>query len=1309
MAKRIRSEDFLPEIFQTPANKQLLRSTLDQLTQNPKLKPTEGYIGRKIGPGVTASDSYVLEPTQTRTDYQLEPGVVQLKTDTSTVENAITYPGIIDSLQMQGANVTRDDRLLQSEHYSFDPMVDFDKFVNFGQYYWVPAGPNSVDVFSNGVPTTDTFDVTYNDGYNFSGEAGSLPTLTLVREGNYVFDVNTGGRNFWIQSVPGTSGVLPQQANQSSRDVLGVSNNGDDVGNVVFNVPAKTAQNFFFTLADIGATDLVEDTLKFSDINNQFVDVFLAANGGIDGITDLQNRTLLITTETDLGWENFTPFDDTLFDQDDPGIPNAAFDNSVAISTNPERYVQWRINFNYANPLRPFIELTKTQDIANLSKTAIQYGTEYAGSTMYKDAEGDFQRQPLITANLDILYYQDASDELNFGVIRVVDQANSEDLNVNDIIGKPNYTSPNGVVFANGLKVNFIGSVVPASYANIEYYVEGVGTAIELLPVTNFVTPETYTKSKTVPFDSTSFDEGGFDATSDAPTVQDYMLMNRACIDLNAWCRGNRWFHIDILTATATYNNTILAIDNNARAKRPIVEFRKSLKLFNYGTIATTPVDIIDFAETDALSNINGTAGYAVDGYSFVDGSRVIFNADLDPEVRNKIYTVTFVDLGAGEIIDLQPASLTQPDVATNTTVVVLSGQTEQGKAYWFNSTTWVSAQQKTDTNQAPLFDIFDASGYSLSDEVVYPSSTFTGTKIFSYAIGTGITDSIIEQPLKYLTIANVGDIVFDNNLYVDKFVYVSGTVSKTENIDKGFVRQYKTISTFDKLIGWQTSFTTSVQRQSFSFDFAGDSLVLDVKVISNTSLVPVKVFVEGQFVLPNTYTYTTNTAGVTQITFNANVVGQPDTVPEVGAVVEIQVISDSASSIAFYTIPDNLESNAMNENSASFTLGTVRTHYESICQNLEDFSGKIHGANNIHDLGNVVPYGDLILQHSAPLTLTTPFINERQFEYFRALDFNASEYNKTKNKILDYVANNDWESKTSAQILDETLIAVNAGKTSLTSFYWSDAIPSGTVFETTTYTVSPITTYTFDTLYSYDFTSANYKGLLVYLTPKATGVQTQLVGDGDEYTVATDGPRITINIENITLAIGDIITINEYAATYGSYIPASPSMLGLYQVYKPQMFLDNTYVTPTNVIQGHDGSLTVAFEAGDYRNGVLLEFEKRCFNNIKLTATEKYFPPIQAVDVIPGQFRTTDYTLTEINNILNVSFLSWVGTQRVPFKDQTYDADNGFTWNYSQSANRLDNLPLLGFWRGIYFQLYDTDAPDTRPWLFPTLRYRCS
>ena len=1303
MAKRIRSEQFLPEIFQTPANKQLLRSTLDQLTQNPKLKPTEGYIGRKIGPGVTASDNYVLESTQTRSNYQLEPGVVQTNDNGTQVLNTITYPGIIDSLNLQGADTTRHDRLFDSEYYSFDPMVDYDKYVNFGQYYWVPAGPNSVSVFANAIPISADYDVKYkNTGYTFSGYAGTLPTITLAREGAYNFNVSDNGRNFWIQSQPGTSGVLAQQPNQSSRDVLGVTNNGDDVGTVSFSVPSKTAQNFYFTLNDVGSTDLVEDTLQFNQINNQFVDVFLAAHGGIDGITDLRDRTLIFTTTTDTGWETLTPFDTTLFDQDDPGIPNAGFDNGVAIATDAERYVQWRISYNYANPTRPFMELTKVKDIANLSKTLIEYGTDYAGKTWYKNAEGVFELQPLITANLDILYYQDASDELNFGVIRVVDQANISDLNVDeDIVGKANFTSPNGVVFTNGLKVEFTGQVVPTSYQGKEYYVEGVGTAIELLPVTDFVTPETYTVSASVPYDSLSFDEGGYDATSNAPTAQDYMTINRASIDLNAWTRGNRWFHIDVLTNTAIYNNVPLEINNDARAKRPILEFRKSLKLFNYGTKATEPVDIIDFAQTNAFQNVNGSIGYSVDGYTLIEGSRIIFANDSDPEVKNKIYTVNFVDFQDSSVktIDLQAASLTSPEEPINTNVVVLSGTTEQGKSYYFNGTTWVSGQQKTDTNQPPLFDVFDENGYSLSDTSVYPSTTFVGTKIFSYAVGTGTTDSIIDQPLKYLSISNVGDIVFDNNLYIDTFTYVKDTTSSTQKIDTGIIRQYNSISTFNKLLGWQTHFDTNVQRQSFTFDYASVPLVLDVPVITDTAKIPVKVFVEGQFVLPTTYSYATNADNVTVITFNDNVVGQPATQPDFGAVVEVQVISDSASTIGFYTIPSNLESNPMNKNSEGFTLGTIRTHYESICQNLENFTGKIHGSNNMRDLGNVVPYGNLILQQSSPVTMMTPFINGRDTEFFRALEFNSEEYSKTKNKILDFVANNDWSGKSTATILDSTLLSINAGKNSMAPFYWTDAIPSGNDYQTTTYTFSPISTYVFDTLYSYDFTSANYNGILVYLTPKATGVQTILIGDGEEYTVATDGPRITIDSTKITLVDGDIITIREYTATYGSYIPATPSMLGLYPVYMPQSFVDNTYITPTTVIQGHDGSLTVAWETGDYRNDVLLELEKRIYNNIKINTAEKYDPPLRASDVIPGQFRTTNYTLTEINNILNVSFLAWVGASRVTYKDQTYDADNQFTWNYSNSENRLDDDPLLGFWRGIYFDLYDTDSPHTRPW----------
>ena len=54
---RKRTVDLLPEIFRTSTNKQFLSATLDQLTQEPNFKRTQGYVGRRVGPGVNPSDS----------------------------------------------------------------------------------------------------------------------------------------------------------------------------------------------------------------------------------------------------------------------------------------------------------------------------------------------------------------------------------------------------------------------------------------------------------------------------------------------------------------------------------------------------------------------------------------------------------------------------------------------------------------------------------------------------------------------------------------------------------------------------------------------------------------------------------------------------------------------------------------------------------------------------------------------------------------------------------------------------------------------------------------------------------------------------------------------------------------------------------------------------------------------------------------------------------------------------------------------------------------------------------------------------
>lgn len=1262
MASRIRTVDFLPEIFQTEPNKEFLSSTLDQLVNQPKLKPTQGYIGRKTEVGATAEDTYIPESTAERNNYQLEPGVVTLAPESNKIENVVTFPGLLDGLQVNNAIVTKQDRLFDSEYYSWDPFIDFDKFVNFGQYYWLSEGPNSVSVSASAVPVIQNFDVTRtSSGYTVSDEVGNLPTITLLRGGNYTFDVNQLGNGFWIQTTTGTSGTVPW-GNQSNREIFGVTNNGDDVGTISFNVPQRNAQSFYDDLPIVSSVDFATNLL-FDQINAIPVSEFFANYPtGIDGITQIEGRDVIfLTTLTgaDGGW---------------------VYGDSSLITDPAVKYSRWRINYTTGD--NPHIYLTENGTVDNLTKLIVNYGNEYGGAFFYKNASGFFDRVPLITANLNTLYYQDGTNENFFGTIRIVDNNAEQTLDINEILSSSTYTSTNGVTFTNGLKVRFDGLTNPSTYQGNEYYVEGVGTLIKLLPVTDFVTPEPNTVSASNPFDIDPFDEVNFDATLNAPLTPDYLTINRASPDNNAWSRSNRWFHTDVINKTAEYNKVVPVFDNNNRARRPILEYRSGIKLFNYGTSGIGSVNIIDFSETDAFSNINGTLGYAVDGYSLITGSKIIFAADIDPEVRNKVFDVTFVEFddSSDPVINLSPADVTSPDVPTNSNVIITSGVTLQGKSYYFDGNNWIDSQDKISVNQAPLFDMFDLNGNSYGDNTYYPGSSFTGTKLFSYAPGTGSPDSVLGFPLKYLTINNVGDIVFDDNLYKDSFTYLSDRQSNTVLIQNGTPRIYSDRTTYTREIGWQTAYNDSVTRQILNFTYAGTDLVLDVEVDSNADI-PVKVFVAGEYQLPTQYSYTTNDDGVTVISLN--------TAPANGTIIEVSFISQTVSTLGYYSVPYNLENNAVNQETQEVTLGTIRNHYSRICQNLSDFTGTIIGTNNTRDLGNIVPYGDLIIQNSSPLTFATTFINSPSFDFEKAVDWNGSRYEKFKAVLMNTVADNDWGLKTADVIFDECLDIINIGKNETSPFYWSDMVPSGPVYTETVYTITPISTRTFNTVETHNFTSANYKGLLVYLNDE------QLLGDEHDYTVSTVSQQITIS-DTITLNVGDVLKVREYNLTYKNYIPSTPAKLGLAMQYLPTKYTDNSYVTPQEVIQGHDGSITVAY--GDIRDDVLLEFEKRVYNNLKIP--NRYNPNVNIDSVMPGQFRTTDYTLAEVNEILAESFLNWIGSSKLDYRTQTYEASNEFTWNYSTSQNKLDSTLLLGAWRGIYYYLYDTDTPHTTPWL---------
>ena len=185
MATRIRTLNFLPEIFKTPTNSQFLQATLDQVVDQPNLTKIQGYVGSKFGYGINAKDHYVTEPTKTRVDYQLDPGVVFTNPNETTANDFISYPGINDALQLRGAITQNNSRLYESQFYSWDSFTNLDPLINFNQYYWIPTGLPAVSVGSDTVYQTYDYVVTdLANGYEIAALGSTSPTnptLTLLQ------------------------------------------------------------------------------------------------------------------------------------------------------------------------------------------------------------------------------------------------------------------------------------------------------------------------------------------------------------------------------------------------------------------------------------------------------------------------------------------------------------------------------------------------------------------------------------------------------------------------------------------------------------------------------------------------------------------------------------------------------------------------------------------------------------------------------------------------------------------------------------------------------------------------------------------------------------------------------------------------------------------------------------------------------------------------------------------------------------------------------------------------------------------------
>jgi hypothetical protein len=1275
--------NFLPAVFQSKTNQRFLGATLDQLTTDPLTTPVNGYIGRRFSPTYKIGDNYVPEPSVQRNDYQLEPSVVVKDKN----KNILFTTGYIDLLNGIGNNngLPNDhQRLFSSESYSYDSKFDYDKFVNYYNYFWLPDGPEAVSVVTNEVPYSKTYTVTRNTtagGYNFTS-LGSHPNLqlTLARGGNYTFNIDQPGIEFWIQSVPGTSGTDANIPTVNTRQVYGVKNNGVDQGTITFNVPLDNAQDFYTTMPSSEGADVAID-LHYTDLQNQpLSDLLRKFPKGLDGIVNtvlLQNTTFVFTSNDrdDVYWTT-------------PAIGNGLLTQSQinssviaqgSIVTSPKRTSVWRTSLVPTVAGDDYIiQIFPVYDVAVRSRVFVRSGITYASNQFWLDDTRRYQPVPLLTAPQDYLYYQDSENPDFFGQIKLVNNSTSTIDVARDIIGKSGYTSHNGVIFTNGLKISFDEFVTPSEYANNEYYVEGVGTSISLVPAAQMTVAESF--------------------GANIPTTPDYLTINRASQDRNSWSRSNRWFHKDVILSAAAYNNADPYYGPNIAGRRPIIEFDAGLQLFNYGLKAKSNVNYIITGYTDAFNDFEGrqegTVEASVDGIELKTDDRIVFANDFDTTIIDQVWRVQFEIINSTSYLTLVP-TVDNP-VAPGENVLITNGS-HTGETFRFDGTAWYQCQAKTSVNQTPMFDLVDANGYSFADATVYPNSTFATTKnnlgdtvggsqIFGYAQKpTGTDDILLGFPLTYKNFNNIGDIVFNNYYDVESFSYVEDQQTKTLACNSGYFVIGNGLSGTTKQNNWVETVENTNQFQIFTKFFDGSVVTIntvdyafvqiDVLPEAQTTVPHIKVYLNNSLLIPTTDYQIVKYGVYNLVTLNAT--------PAVGDKIDVAVFSTDASATAYYAVPENLNLNSLNENFTEITLGQLRTHYNKLIE------------NTARNLTNNIPLqdhyiraqGGTLVNHSAPLIYAMTFLNDPTVNFVDGLSLARKEYTKFKNKFLTLCSTiPSLNPNDPAGGVDTILKNINAIKNNSFPWFYSDMVPQGSEYTSINYTVLNALQKTYKITNIFNSAELSNRAIIIYVD----GLQQRL---GIEYTFSTISPSVVFTRP---FAVGSKIVIREYNNTDGNYIPETPTKLGLYPKFTPEIYLDTTYQTPTEVLLGHDGSITPTF--GDFRDYYLLELELRIFNNIK---TDYNKNQLNVFDILPGRFRTTEYNLDEYNAILSQNFLTWVGVNAVNYiSNTTYDANNPWTWNYGSYKDGIDGSPLQGSWRAIYKYWYDTDTPNLTPWI---------
>lgn len=831
----------------------------------------------------------------------------------------------------------------------------------------------------------------------------------------------------------------------------------------------------------------------------------------------------------------------------------------------------------------------------------------------------------------------------------------------NSFIGNPSAVVQN-VVLKNGMVIRTYNDV-DSNFFNQRYIVEGVGESIQLLLLDELLG---YDSS---PYDTQPYD---YDETSYIPddNTIDYVTIQRGATDQNIWSMTNRWFHISVLTNQQ--------VSSALRAKGPIIEYKRNIQLYNFGSIGKGAVDVV--YDLGNIQDISGLSDAFIDGVEVFNGMKILVINDVDSLKTNKIYKIFGLEYGSISFIELDTLS-------SNETVFVTSGNTYGQKHIYLNNENWVIGQYRNGNNQDIFFQLFDSEGNALNNALVYPNSNFAGSRLFGYKENAAFP--LVPYLNKRIEKNEFDDFIFANFLDSERYTYqvdfitqeVKGFYYFNMNgqfynhwhksdlkINQGIVDEFVINATYD-------DFGTP----SFSRFYTLSQSPEDVGLKEPPTIF---VYFDGNLLVRNVDYEVVNSDGEKPV-FNDKYIRLSDSLPITdGSFLKVITYNRNTPTLpisGYYEVPSlvGLTTNTNNTDVLEFGRNDIFDHFVSMLERQNGFVGDALGINNSTNLSINYGRGKNIVQNTAPITKTALLNSYSETDILDSIKFVSHEYNrfyqKLDKKIVD-LSNRGFDERVSyEEWLKTALDELNLGKTSEFPFE-NSAMAFGKF-------IPP---------------SPAYLGLLSIYNPQVF------------YDTSLNTPQLMLRKHD-----GQLDQLRLATATTSQTIVTTPSQsdytLNQSIVYPWEIVI--TYNNET-LVPGVDytifggnsvrfanfiGTVTVTF-LNDMVDKVRVFFEYEVYNS-SVFKESNYKSEFSLLEQTPGYFRKTDYTRDEFNSILSKFFNTWAYEQGAnTVANTTFDYGNPRTWNYSY-AFAPDGSNLSGTWKSVFLYFYDTVRPNTHPW----------